>query len=215
MGTRAAYPISPATAFDGGFFLLLQASNSLRMSGALYRRASLAVVLTLTEVLMLKSVICVLTFLFVAGSSLAYAQESPPPIPSQANFKALTDARVGIVKAALQLTAEQEKLWPPVEEAIRARAQARYDRMVAVAGKLGQGREVDPVELMRGRADALAKRAANLKQLADAWAPLYQTLNSDQKERMRLLARHVLRELRDGVDTRPMEMYDEDECDKD
>jgi hypothetical protein len=84
-------------------------------------------------------------------------------------------------------TPEQEKLWPPVEEAIRARAQARYDRMVAVAGKLGQQREVDPVELIRGRADALAKRAANLKQLADAWAPLYQTLNSDQKERMRLL----------------------------
>ena len=164
---------------------------------------------------MLKSVIGVLTFLFVAGSSLAYAQESPPPIPSQANFKALTDARVGIVKAALQLTAEQEKLWPPVEEAIRARAQARYDRMVAVAGKLGQGREVDPVELMRGRADALAKRAANLKQLADAWAPLYQTLNPDQKERMRLLARHVLRELRVGADARPMEMYDETEGDKD
>ena len=55
---------------------------------------------------------------------------------------------------------------------IRARAQARYDRMVAVAGKLGQEREVDPVELMRGRSDALAQRAANLKKLADAWAPL-------------------------------------------
>ena len=162
---------------------------------------------------MLKSVIGVLTFLFVAGSSLAYAQESAPPIPSQANFKALTDARVGIVKATLQLTPEQEKLWAPVEEAIRARAQARYDRMVAVAGK--QGREVDPIELMRGHADALAKRAANLKQLADAWAPLYQTLNPDQKERMRLLARHVVRELRGGVDARPMEMHDEDECDED
>jgi hypothetical protein len=50
--------------------------------------------------------------------------------------------------------------------------------MVAVAGKVSQQREVDPVELMRGRADALAQRAANLKKLADAWAPLYQTLNS-------------------------------------
>ena len=86
--------------------------------------------------------------------------------------------------------------------------------MVAVAGKVGQQREVDPVDLMRGRADALAQRAANLKKLADAWAPLYQTLNSDQKERMRLLVRHVLRELRDGGDTRPMEMHDENECDK-
>jgi hypothetical protein len=164
---------------------------------------------------MLKSVIGVLTFLFVAGSSLAYAQESPPPIPSQADFKVITDARIGIVKAALQLTPEQEKLWPPVEEAVRARAQARYNRMVAVAGKVGQQREVDPVELMRGRADALAQRAANLKKLADAWAPLYQTLNPDQKERMRLLATRVLRELRVGADPRPMEMYDETEGDKD
>jgi hypothetical protein len=164
---------------------------------------------------MLKQVIGVLTFLFVAGSSLAYAQEASPPVPSQINFKVLTDARIGLVKAALQLTPEQEKLWPPVEEAIRARAEARYNRMVAVAGKLGQQREVDPIELMRGRADALAQRAANLKKLSDAWAPLYQTLNPDQKERMRLLARHVVRELRVGADARPMEMYDETEDDKD
>ena len=104
---------------------------------------------------MLKVVIGLLTFL-VVGSSLAYAQEFSPPVPSQANFKVVTDARIGIVKAALQLTPAQEKLWPPVEEAIRARAEARYNRMVAVAGKLGQQDEVDPVELMRGRADALA-----------------------------------------------------------
>jgi len=87
--------------------------------------------------------------------------------------------------------------------------------MVAVAGKLGEQREVDPVELMRGRADALAKRAANLKQLADAWAPLYQSLNSDQKERIHLLAMRVIHQLRVGADSRPMEMYDETEDDKD
>ena len=162
---------------------------------------------------MLKVVIGLLTFL-VVGSSLAYAQESSPPVPSQTNFKVVTDARIGIVKAALQLTPEQEKLWPPVEEAIRARAEARYNRMVAVQGKLGQQGEVDPVELMRGRADALAQRAANLKKLADAWAPLYQTLNPDQKDRMRLLMMHVLGGLRGGPDTHPAAMHDGDQCDK-
>ena len=156
---------------------------------------------------MLKRVIAPLAFLVVAGSWLAYAQDTSPQIPSQTDFKVLTDARIGIVKAALQLTPEQEKLWPPVEEAIRARAEAKYNQMVAVAGR--QQREVDPVELMRGRADALAQRAGNLKKLADAWAPLYQSLNPDQKQRMRLLAMRVMRELRVGVDTRPMEMYDE------
>ena len=74
--------------------------------------------------------------------------------------------------------------------------------MVAVAGKLSQENEVDPVELMRGRADALAQRAANLKKLAEAWGPLYQSLNPDQKQRMRLLAMSV-RERR-GADTGPM-----------
>jgi hypothetical protein len=41
-------------------------------------------------------------------------------------------------------------------------------------------RERTPVELMRERADVLAQRAANLKKLADAWQPLYATLESDK-----------------------------------
>jgi len=164
---------------------------------------------------MLKTVIGLLTALFVAGFSPAYAQDASPQIPSQTDFKVLTDARIGIVRAALQLTPEQEKLWPPVEEAIRARAETRYQRMAAVAKRQSQQGEVDPVALLNDRSDALAAKAAALKKLADAWAPLYQSLNPDQKQRMRLLAMRVLRELRVGVDAHPMEMYDETECDKD
>ena len=59
---------------------------------------------------MLKRVIAPLAFLVVAGSSLAYAQDTSPQIPSQTDLKVVTDARIGIVKAALQLTPEQEKL---------------------------------------------------------------------------------------------------------
>jgi hypothetical protein len=62
-----------------------------------------------------------------------------------------------------QLTPEQEKLWPPVEEAIRARADARYQRMAAVAQRRSQQGEVDPVALLRDRSDALAAKAAALK----------------------------------------------------
>ena len=39
-----------------------------------------------------------------------------------ADPNALTDARVGIIKAALQLTPDREKYWPAVEEAIRPSA---------------------------------------------------------------------------------------------
>ena len=112
---------------------------------------------------MIKQVIGVMTFLFLAGSSLAYAQEPSPPIPSQADFKALTDARIGVVKAALQLTPEQEKLWAPVEEAIRARAEARYRRITEIAQRRSQQGEVDPVALMRDRADALSEKATASK----------------------------------------------------
>jgi len=163
---------------------------------------------------MLKTVTGLLTALFVAGFPLAHAQDASSPLPSQTDFKVLTDARIGIVKAALQLTPEQEKLWPPVEEAIRARADARYQRMAAAAQRSQHG-EVDPIALLRDRSDALAAKAAALKKLADAWAPLYQSLNPDQKQRMRLLAMRVLHQLRGGMDPRPMVIYDETEDDED
>jgi len=69
---------------------------------------------------------------------------------------------------------------------------------------------VDPIELLRGRA-ALAQRAAGLKKLVDAWQPLYQSLTPDQKQRMQVLAMRVLRQLKDAVDTRRMETYDEED----
>ena len=77
---------------------------------------------------MLKTVAAGLTALFVTASSLAHAQapsatattgrEQENARPSAADLNALTDARIGIVKAALQLIPEQAKYWPAVEEAI-------------------------------------------------------------------------------------------------
>jgi hypothetical protein len=44
--------------------------------------------------------------------------------------------------------------------------------------------------------------------VADAWQPIYQTLNPDQKERLRLLAMNVVREIREAVRDRRMEMME-------
>ena len=53
----------------------------------------------------------------VGSSSLAHAQVSPAGTaregPSAAELETLTDARISIVKFALQMTPDQEKLWPP------------------------------------------------------------------------------------------------------
>jgi hypothetical protein len=42
----------------------------------------------------------------------------------------------------------------------------------------------------------LSERGAQLHKLADAWQPLYQALSPEQKDRMRLVASHVMREFR-------------------
>src|SRR5258708_34926440 len=151
------------------------------------------------EIPMLKGVVGLMTVLFVAGS--AYAQEASHARLTPTELNILTDARIGMTKAALQLTPEQQKFWPPIEEAIRARAQTRIHRIAqlkSLAEQAGQ-RDFNPVELMCGRAKALEQQGATLQRLADAWQPLYQTLNPDQKQRMRLPAMHVVPEVRGAV----------------
>ena len=160
---------------------------------------------------MLKGVVGLVTVLFVAGS--AYAQEASHAGLNPAELNVLTDARIGIAKAVLQLTPEQAKFWPAVEDAIHARAQARQHRIAALrtlAERVRQ-RDFDPVDIMRVRAESLTERGASLKKLADAWQPLYQTLNPDQKQRMRLVAMHVLREVRGAMEARRMEMMESEE----
>jgi hypothetical protein len=168
---------------------------------------------------MLKTVAAGLTALFVTASSLAYAQapstagsEQEEPKLSAADLSALTDARIAIVKAALQLTPEQAKYWPAVEEAIRNRATGRQARLAARASQRDQG-DRDPIDMVRHRADALGQRSAELKQLADAWQPLYSTLSSDQKQRLRVYAVHVLRMVPRAIELRRMQ--NEDESDED
>jgi LTXXQ motif family protein len=162
---------------------------------------------------MLKGFVGLLSLVLVASAAPANAQQASGPRINQADLNALTDARIGIVKAALQLTPEQAKYWPAVEDAMRARAHTRYARIAAMADQLAPGREVDPIALFRGRADALAQRAVELKKLVDAWEPLYRSLAPDQKERMRLIAARVMPMLSAAVEARRMRAYDEDDND--
>ena len=147
--------------------------------------------------------------LLITASSLAYAAETSSTVgmrqPSAADMNKLTDMRVGIVKAALQMTPDQEKYWTAVEEAIRARAKNRQVRLERIAdlhenGEMGALREHNPVEIMQRRADMLAQRGADLKKLADAWDPLYRTLSPDQKRRMAFVSYVTMRGIRDVIE---------------
>ena len=172
---------------------------------------------------MLKMVAAGATALFVTASSFAYAQAPSAGARerlSAADVGALTDARTNIVKTALQLTPDQEKYWPAIEDAVRARAKDRQARITNEAARASELRERTPIEALRDRnpvdfmhrrADAMAQRAADLKKLADAWQPLYQTLNPEQKRRMGALTLIVLREMRDAVEQRRLRSEDDDD----
>ena len=172
---------------------------------------------------MLRIVGAGVTALFITASSLAFAQAPSAGAPegsSAAGWAGLTDARIEITKDALQLTPDQEKYWTAVEDAIRNRAKNRQARVAKLAERLNQMsdknpvevlRDHNPVDLMNRRADALAQRSADLKKLADAWQPLYQTLTQEQKRRLALLTILVIREARSAGDQRRERFEDDDE----
>ncbi|MGA8877794.1 MAG: Spy/CpxP family protein refolding chaperone [Candidatus Korobacteraceae bacterium] len=161
---------------------------------------------------MLKIVAAGVAALFVTASPLAYAQTpAAAATPSAADWGTLTDTRIDIVKAALQLTADQEKYWPAIDDAIHARAKNRQARIADAPNRVdklrgGNALEVlrnrDPIDFLQRRADALAQRSADLKKLAGAWEPLYKTLSPDQKRRMAFLTLYVLHEVMSAAEQR-------------
>ena len=145
---------------------------------------------------MLKSILAGTTALAIAGATLAYAQQGPGAAgaageaqrwrPSAEDISALGDARIAALKAGLKLTAEQQKHWPALERALRDLAKQRSERFTARASAQ---RPENPIERLQLRAEAMSTTGAALKKLADAAAPLYQSLDEGQKHRFVMLAR--------------------------
>jgi zinc resistance-associated protein len=132
--------------------------------------------------------------------------------PSAEDIGAFTDARVAALKAGLKLTADQEKNWPAFEQAYREMAKLRADRMRERFEQRGDNRRgddqrgdnrraddqradnqradnVNPIDRMQRRAEAMTTRGSALKRLADASGPLYQSLDDGQKHRFLMLSR--------------------------
>ncbi len=148
---------------------------------------------------MKKFAIAGIAALAIAGSTAVYAQHRPwfhehmqHMRMSPEDRAAFTDARIAAVKAGLKLTPDQEKLWPPVEAAVRDLAKLRIDRANA---RMNAGRDdsqeaqkpEDPVARLRERADTMATTAAAMKKIADAADPLYKSLDDGQKRRLAIL----------------------------
>ncbi len=150
---------------------------------------------------MRKFAIAGIAALAIAGSGAVYAQHQHRQWfhehmrLSPEDRAAFTDARIAAVHAGLKLNADQEKLWPPVETAVRDFAKLRIDRANARmdakpdddAQKQDSQNLGDPVARLRERADTMATSAAAMKKIADAADPLYKTLDDGQKRRLVIL----------------------------
>lgn len=134
--------------------------------------------------------------LLLAGSGAVYAQHrGGMHHDMRANPEdraAFADARIAAVKAGLKLTPDQEKLWPPLETAVRDFAKMRIDRANARMESRKDGNDNtndNPVQRLQRHADVMAATAAGLKRIADAADPLYKTLDDGQKRRLLVLTR--------------------------
>lgn len=133
------------------------------------------------------------TLAFAAfGSFHAVAQElrDHPAGPRQPSLSreddlAYLEARIAALHAGLRLAPEQERIWPPFEQAYRDMANLGSERVASPDGPGGQ----DPASRLQGRADALIKRGTVLKRLAEATAPLWRSFDEAQRRRFMVLAR--------------------------
>jgi zinc resistance-associated protein len=100
---------------------------------------------------------------------------------------AFQDARIAALHAGLKLTPDQDKLWPPVEAALRNMIAMRQQRRATLQNR--SSFESDAPAALRSLADAASARADALRKLADATQPLYASLSEDQKRRAVVLAR--------------------------
>ena len=125
----------------------------------------------------------------------------------------LTDARIAGIQAGLKLNADQQRLWAPVKQAIRAQAAERIEqRLERLADRRPQGtRQGERLDLMQRlerraertdvRAQRVRKRAETLRSLVIAMRPFWASLDEDQK---RLLPRLM----RSGNDRRARRRWD-------
>lgn len=187
---------------------------------------------------MRKFTIAAIAVLSVAGSGAVYAQYHRPWMERFHHMRmnpedraAFVDARIAAVHAGLRLNADQEKLWPPVEAAVRDFAKLRIDRANARmnAGPGDTDRPEDPIARLRQRAEDMGASSAALKKIADAADPLYKTLDEGQKRRLAVLTRHrgpfgggedgpprhFMERRMDGMMERGMEHFHRDRFDRD
>jgi hypothetical protein len=102
-----------------------------------------------------------------------------PPHPASASNTVLNNAQIASIHERLQLSSYQQQLWPPVESALRdiAYRQARND----ASRKSTYRNEKEPALIDTG--------SPEVQRLKSAAIPLIMSMNEEQKQEVRTLAR--------------------------
>jgi zinc resistance-associated protein len=146
------------------------------------------------------AVVAALTLAPLVSGSFAVADDSAQrgerPRFNPEDRAAFLDARIAALKAGLELNAEQEKNWSPLESTMRDLAKQRAERFAAwkerrenTQNDQDQNTEINPIDRLSRVSERLSARAADLQKLATAAKPLYDSLDDGQKRRFAILFR--------------------------
>lgn len=118
----------------------------------------------------------------LGATSAAHAQQpaAPGSTYTEADARAVLNARLAALKTVIELTPEQEKLWPPFEAAVR-------DISKKAAQRRQNHEAVDPkdfLDILEVTANDEAERAGDLKRFVAAARPLVAALTPEQKRRI-------------------------------
>ena len=132
--------------------------------------------------------------LYALAPIAASAQSAQPSRLAQwqANQATLLDAKLAGIKAGLQLTPDQEKLWGPFESAVKDADKSRLDAMGQMMQARRQGERLSPIDHLEAIAGRLSQAATNIKTIAEAAKPLYASLDDSQKGKFAVLGRLLM-----------------------
>jgi hypothetical protein len=129
---------------------------------------------------------------FCAFATAAAAQSDQKPTHAelvQRWAEAAIDGQLKGMKASLRLNADQEKLWPPFESAVKDGETARL-----AALQKEQGPNLSPIDRLNATAERVAQSAAVLNSIVEAAKPLYMSLDDAQKHKFVTLGRMLVPE---------------------
>jgi hypothetical protein len=137
------------------------------------------------EKLMWRFAVCAFTAMTLAVPAHAHGR----PCPTEQDIPLLVDARLVALRTVLQLTSEQQTLWPAVEAAMREFAKLRF---ALIYGTIDLSQHTRGIDVLRERAARMAATADALTKLADAESAVYRTLDDAQKRRFDIMVHGMI-----------------------